>query len=75
MPVLRRKCIDKMSFASCTICDRLLMVQQIDWKIILTTLCCAFHDDIARNCNRIVLERSDPACAIIVVNYAFRNGG
>ena len=39
MPVFRRnrKCIDKMSSASCTICD--------------------------------------PACAIIVVNYAFRNGG
>ena len=75
MPVLRRKCIDKMSFASCTICDRLLMVQLIDWKIILMTLCCAFHDDIACYCNWIVLARSDPACAIMVVNYAFRNGG
>ena len=51
------------------------MVQLIDRKIILMTLCCAFHDDIACNCKRIVLARSDPACAIIVVNYAFRNGG
>ena len=72
MPVLRhtRKCTDKMCFASCTICGRLLMVKLIDWKIILMTLCCAFHNDIARNCNRIVLARSDPACAIILANYA-----
>ena len=75
IPVLRRnrKCIDKLSFASCTICDRLLIVQLIDWKITLMTSCCTFHDDIARNCNRIVLARSDPACTF--VNYAFRNGG
>ena len=51
------------------------MVQLIDWKIILMTLCSAFHDDIACNCNRIVLARSDLACAIVVVNNAFRNGG
>ena len=51
------------------------MVQLIDWKIILMTLCSAFHDDIACNCDQIVLARSYPACAIIVVNYASRNGG
>ena len=56
------------------------MVQLKDGKMILMTLCCAFHDDIACNCNQMVLARSDPArsdpaCAIIVINYAFKNGG